>query len=137
MNCVVLYIIIDDDKGGYDIKLLEFFANIKNMIFVFWFFVWKFEPKRFIICCVWCWALDTKNCTLCFSFVSKKKGILVINGCDWKIICTMLFENVMNNSIVFQMCHMILNLFKWKRLLAITWTSLRWHHVIVSLWRNV
>lgn len=39
MNCVVLYIIIDDDKGGYDIKLLEFFANIKTTIFVFWFFV--------------------------------------------------------------------------------------------------
>jgi hypothetical protein len=30
MNCVVSGIMIDDDKGGYDIKLLEFFANIKN-----------------------------------------------------------------------------------------------------------
>jgi hypothetical protein len=32
MNYVVLDIMIDDDKGGYDITLLEFFANIK----VFW-----------------------------------------------------------------------------------------------------
>jgi hypothetical protein len=30
MICVVLYIMIDDDKGGYNIKLLEFFVNIKQ-----------------------------------------------------------------------------------------------------------
>jgi hypothetical protein len=50
----------------------------------------------------------------CVLICQQKKRHFSINECDWKIICIMLFYNVMNNSIVFQMCHMTFNLLKSK-----------------------